>query len=82
MTGRNHEDRRVILHGLPAHLKTVLHILGWDSMPGLVLAGARTERHADPRRQRFRPVMPGLPSSAREQVPTGECSSAVVELGG
>jgi hypothetical protein len=45
--GAGHDDRpdhaggRVILHGLPAHLKTVLHILGWDSMPGLVLAGAQ-----------------------------------------
>jgi len=28
------------LHGLPAHLETVLQILGWDSMPGLVLGGA------------------------------------------
>lgn len=37
----DHEGRRVILHGLPAHLKTVLHILGWDCMPGLVLAGAQ-----------------------------------------
>jgi hypothetical protein len=27
------------LRGLPAHLNTMLHILGWDSMPGLVLAG-------------------------------------------
>jgi ABC-type transporter Mla MlaB component len=35
------EGRRVIVHGLPAHLKTVLQILGWDSMPGLVLAGAQ-----------------------------------------
>jgi anti-anti-sigma regulatory factor len=37
----DHEGRRVILHSLPAHLKTVLHILGWDSMPGLILAGAQ-----------------------------------------
>ena len=37
----DHEGRRVIFHSLPAHLKTVLHILGWDSMPGLILAGAQ-----------------------------------------
>jgi hypothetical protein len=36
----DHLGRRVILHGLPAPLETVLQILGWDSMPGLVLAGA------------------------------------------
>jgi ABC-type transporter Mla MlaB component len=36
----DHAGRRVILRGLPAHLNTMLHILGWDSMPGLVLAGA------------------------------------------
>jgi hypothetical protein len=29
-----------MLHGLPAPLEAVLQILGWDSMPGLVLAGA------------------------------------------
>jgi anti-anti-sigma regulatory factor len=27
--------RRVILHGLPAHLKSVLEILGWDTTAGL-----------------------------------------------
>jgi anti-anti-sigma regulatory factor len=32
-----HDGRRVILHGLPSHLKTVLQILGWDSVPGLVI---------------------------------------------
>jgi ABC-type transporter Mla MlaB component len=37
----DHEGRRVILHGLPAYLETVLQILGWDSMPGLVLAGVQ-----------------------------------------
>lgn len=37
----DHAGRRVILHGQPAHLKTVLQILGSDSMPGLVLAGAQ-----------------------------------------
>lgn len=29
--------RRLILVELPAHLKTVLQILGWDSAPGLVI---------------------------------------------
>lgn len=40
----DHEGKRVTLHGLPAHLKTVLQILGWDSMPGLVLAGAQDRK--------------------------------------
>jgi hypothetical protein len=53
------------------HLKTVLHILGWDSMPGWSSRTPRTERHPDPRCQRFRPVMPGQPSTAARQVPTG-----------
>ncbi len=30
-------DRRVLLHTLPAHLQTVLRILGWDGVPGLVI---------------------------------------------
>jgi ABC-type transporter Mla MlaB component len=29
--------RKVVLHGLPAHLQTVLSILGWDRTPGLVI---------------------------------------------
>jgi anti-anti-sigma regulatory factor len=33
-----HDGRKLILHALPPHLKTVLEILGWDSMPGLVIA--------------------------------------------
>ncbi len=28
-------QRRVVLHGMPPHLGTVLAILGWDSIPGL-----------------------------------------------
>jgi hypothetical protein len=34
-------DRRVVLHDVPAELATVLRILGWDGLPGLVLASAR-----------------------------------------
>jgi hypothetical protein len=29
--------RRVVLHGVPRQLKTVLQIVGWDSIPGLAL---------------------------------------------
>jgi len=29
--------RKVVLHGLPVHLQTVLSILGWDRIPGLVI---------------------------------------------
>ena len=29
--------RTVVLHALPAHLQTVLGILGWDGTPGLVI---------------------------------------------
>lgn len=36
--GRQDRGRSVVLHEIPAHLKTVLQILGWDSTPGLVLA--------------------------------------------
>jgi ABC-type transporter Mla MlaB component len=32
-------DRRVVLHDLPEPLHAVLRILGWDSIPGLVVAG-------------------------------------------
>ena len=30
-------SRRVVLHGVPQKLRTVLSILGWDSTPGLVI---------------------------------------------
>jgi ABC-type transporter Mla MlaB component len=30
-------SRRVVLHGVPRPLKTVLRIVGWDSIPGLAL---------------------------------------------
>jgi ABC-type transporter Mla MlaB component len=31
------DSRRVVLHGVPRSLKTVLQIVGWDSIPGLAL---------------------------------------------
>jgi hypothetical protein len=78
----DHEGRRVILHGLSAHLKTALHRLGWDSMPGLVLAG-RPGQNAI--------LTPGASGSARScpagrpsppgRSPRGDRSSAVVEEG-
>jgi ABC-type transporter Mla MlaB component len=30
-------SRRVVLHGIPRSLKTVLQIVGWDSIPGLAV---------------------------------------------
>jgi ABC-type transporter Mla MlaB component len=33
----NDGSRRVVLHGVPRALKTVLQIVGWDSIPGLAL---------------------------------------------
>ena len=32
--------RRVVLHRVPAHLRAILGIVGWDSVPGLELASA------------------------------------------
>ena len=32
-----HEGTRLVLHQVPAHLRTVLHILGWDTTPGLAI---------------------------------------------
>jgi ABC-type transporter Mla MlaB component len=34
-----HGIRRVVLHGVPDRLTRLLRILGWDSAPGLVIAG-------------------------------------------
>jgi ABC-type transporter Mla MlaB component len=31
--------KRVVLHQVPASLRTVLHIVGWDATPGLTVAG-------------------------------------------
>jgi ABC-type transporter Mla MlaB component len=39
-TGRNaegHGGRSLFLDHVPHHLTTVLHILGWDSIPGLIM---------------------------------------------
>lgn len=36
--GSHDHSRRVILQELPAHLKALLQILGWDSAPGLMIA--------------------------------------------
>ena len=32
-----HERTRLVLHEVPEHLRTVLHILGWDTTPGLAI---------------------------------------------
>jgi ABC-type transporter Mla MlaB component len=37
LTEANGGARGAYLHGLPPHLKAVLHILDWDSTPGLAL---------------------------------------------
>ena len=31
------QDGRLILHGLPPHLRQILHLTGWDATPGLEL---------------------------------------------
>jgi ABC-type transporter Mla MlaB component len=36
-TGCDGRDRRVVLHDVPAQLRTVLRIVGWDATPGLVV---------------------------------------------
>jgi anti-anti-sigma factor len=35
------QARRLVLHGLPPQLRTVLEIVGWDSTPGLVIEPAK-----------------------------------------
>jgi ABC-type transporter Mla MlaB component len=35
--GQNHSSRRVLLHNVPPHMRTVLGILGWDCTPGLTM---------------------------------------------
>jgi ABC-type transporter Mla MlaB component len=37
----------VILHGVPAPLRTVMRVLGWDDTPGLVIS-KRQHRHSCP----------------------------------
>jgi hypothetical protein len=34
-SGPGHGARRVVLHGVPPHLKAVLPIVGWECTPGL-----------------------------------------------
>jgi anti-anti-sigma regulatory factor len=68
--GQGHDGRRVIVHGLPPHLKTVLRILGWDSIPEFVLA--------EPPRSSRAPHVPKTRSSPREPgfaPPTGTCGA-------
>jgi anti-anti-sigma factor len=31
------ERTRLVLHEVPEHLRTILHILGWDTTPGLAI---------------------------------------------
>lgn len=69
--GHDHSGRRVVLHGAPLYLKTVMRILGWDSTPGLIVDDG-PESTSPPRpdgvsggamqaRQRRRPVGADLP---------------------
>jgi anti-anti-sigma factor len=34
------EGRRLVLHGLPEQLRTVMTLVGWNDLPGLVIADA------------------------------------------
>jgi anti-anti-sigma factor len=34
---QGHLGTRLVLHEVPGHLRTVLHILGWDTMPGVTI---------------------------------------------
>jgi anti-anti-sigma regulatory factor len=35
--GRPHPSRCVVLHAVPPQLRKILHILGWDALPGVIL---------------------------------------------
>ena len=35
--GADGRDRRLVLHAVPRQLQTVLHIVGWDATPGVVI---------------------------------------------
>ncbi len=41
---RRHDNRGrcVVLHEIPAHMRTTLEILGWDCIPDLVIASTRS----------------------------------------
>lgn len=67
---QGHDGRRVILHGLPPHLKTLLRILGWDSIPELVLTEPlRSTRTSHVPKTRSSPREPGFAP------PTGTCGA-------
>lgn len=38
----DYRSRCVVLHEIPAHMKTTLEILGWDCLPDLVIASTRS----------------------------------------
>jgi anti-anti-sigma regulatory factor len=38
--GQDHDGRRVVLYDVPEWLTMMLEILGWDALPGLVIAGS------------------------------------------
>ncbi len=40
--GEPRPSRRVVLHSVPPHLRKVLHILGWDTLPTVVVEEAMT----------------------------------------
>jgi ABC-type transporter Mla MlaB component len=42
--GHGPQPRRVVLHGVPSQLETVLRIVGWDSVPGLAMDGQRASQ--------------------------------------
>jgi ABC-type transporter Mla MlaB component len=48
----------VILHGVPAPLRTVMRVLGWDDTPGLVIS-KRQHRHSCAARPPGRPAWQG-----------------------
>ena len=43
-SNRRHDNRGrcVVLHEIPAHMRTTLEILGWDCIPDLVIASTRS----------------------------------------
>jgi ABC-type transporter Mla MlaB component len=63
-TGRGregHGGRRLFLEDVPCHLTTLLHVLGWDSIPGLIMSEPLTRtapfRHdARPSLRRTQPL--------------------------
>jgi anti-anti-sigma regulatory factor len=35
--GDNHHGRRLVLYGVPPNLRAILHVIGWDTTPGLAM---------------------------------------------